>query len=166
MNMRILAFLGLFLLASCDQEKKGPLDDIVVQKEDGSQEVKVEQLSIEDIARLEAEAGKQGESYQGILNNDIEKTYNIKSDTNHAITWKLQASHPNASLFLYKETISFVRKDSLNIVKVRDYRLVCQEDSCVQKDKKQVNYKAVIKLDPKFLTVDSTCDFTLKVIKN
>jgi hypothetical protein len=163
---KLLFYLGITLLIACENKEEGPLNDLVVQKEDGSQEVKVEQLSIEDIARLESEAGKQGESYQGVLNNDIEKTYNLKADTNHTISWRLQASQPNASLFLYKEFISSVKKDSLNYVKVKEYKLVCQEDSCIQKNKKQTNYKAVVKLNPKFSTLDSTCEFTLIVTKN
>lgn len=163
---KLLVLIGIVLFTSCEDKEKGPIDDLVIAKEDGSQEVKVEQLSIEDVARLEAEAGKQGETYQGVLNNEIEKTYNLKSDTNQRITWKLDASLPNASLFIYKEVISTVKKDSSNVVKVRDYKLVCQTDSCVQQNKKQTSYRAVVKLDPKFSSSDSTCEFTLKVIKN
>jgi len=165
MKSNILFYL-LLLLFSCTNDEKAGLEDIVVQKEDGSQEVKVDQLSIEDVARLEAEAGKQGETYTGVLNNNTEKTYQLKSDTNQTVTWLLESSYPNAKVLVYKETVSSIKKDSATYVKVKEFKLVCQSDSCQQRNKKQTNYKAVVKLDPKFSTIDSTCDFTLRIIKN
>ena len=157
---------GFWLIISCADSEKASIDDLVEKKADGSQEVKVEQLTIEDVARLEAEAGMQGETIAGVLNNDAEKTYPLRADTNQSITWLLKSSHPNAKVFIYKETISSVKKDSVNYVKIKDFKLMCQSDSCQQKNKKQTNYKAVVKLSPKFSTIDSTCDFTLRIIKN
>lgn len=160
-----ILFFGLCLLFSCTNNEKTTLDDLVVENEKSEKEVKVDQLTIEDVARLEAEAGKQGETYTGVLNNDAEKTYQLKGDTNQSVTWLIESSHPNAKVFVYKETISSVKKDSVSYMKIKDFKLVCQADSCQQKNKKQTNYKAVVKLDPKFSTIDSTCDFTLRIIK-
>jgi hypothetical protein len=161
-----ILFFGLLFLISCTNNEKTGLDDLVEQKADGSQEVKVEQLTIEDVARLEAEAGEQGETFTGMLNNDAEKIYQVKADTNQSITWLLESKYSNAKVFVYKETISSVKKDSSSYMKIKDFKLVCQSDSCHQKNKKQTNYKAVVKLNPKFSTIDSTCEFTLRVIKN
>jgi hypothetical protein len=161
-----LILIGLLYLLSCtDVEEKSTVVDLVEQNEEGNQEIKVEQLTVEDIERLEAEAGTQGQTYNGVLNNDVEKAYPLKADTNQQITWILEGTYPNAQLFIYKETISSVKKDSVSYMKIKDFKLVCQSDSCSQKNKKQTNYKAVVKLNPKFSTLDSTCEYTLRILK-
>lgn len=164
--MRTVYLFLLIILCSCERQRKDQLDDIVETKPDGTQEVKVEQLTLEDIARLEAAAGEQGESYQGVLNNEMERIFWRKADTNETILWKLDASQKNAKLYVYKETYHTVKKDSNTVIKVKEYQLVCDAvDSCTQSSEKRANYKMVVKLNPKFMTDDSICDFTLKVIK-
>lgn len=161
----IFLILGTMFM-SCEGERKDNLDDLVTKNADGVQEAKLEELTVEDVARLEAAASELGESYQGVLNNDIQKDYITKADTQQIVVWKLNSPHPNVKLFVYKETVSSVRKDSVNYVKVKDFKLVCEtQDSCIQVNKKASVYKCVVKLSPLFSTLDSTCEYQLNIIK-
>ncbi len=167
--MKQFFYLIIFLTwssTSCNSNEKSDIENLVEKKEDGSQEVKVDALSVEDVEKLMNEAASQGQTYTAILNNDIEKTYPLAADTNQKITWVLESNLPNAKLLVYKESITAVKKDSGDYIKIKDFKLVCDKDSCTQLDKKKTNYKAVVRLNPKFSALDSTCEFTLRILKN
>lgn len=171
MNRQMKQFLPFIVflswaIISCNNDEKTNIENLVEKKADGSQEVKVDALSVEDVEKLMNEAASQGQTYTAILNNSIEKTYPLVADTNQKITWVLESNFPNAKLMVYKETITSVKKDSGDYIKIKDFKLVCDKDSCSQFNKKKTNYKAVVKLNPKFSTLDSTCEFTLRILKN
>jgi len=161
----IFSIIILFVLTSCNNDKKGTLEDLVEKTADGSQKVRVDALSVEDVEKLMSDAASEGQSHNGILNNDMEKTYPLAADSNERVTWILQSNLPNAKLWIYKETIYSVKKDSSTYVKIKDFKLVCDKDSCTQVNKKKTNYKAVVNLSPKFSSLDSTCEFTLRILK-
>jgi hypothetical protein len=168
-QMKQFFYLIIFLTwasTSCNNNEKTDIENLAEKKEDGSQEVKVDALSVEDVEKLMNDAASQGQTYTAILNNDTEKTYPLAADTNQKITWVLESNLPNAKLLVYKESITSVKKDSGDYIKIKDFKLVCDKDSCTQLDKKKTNYKAVVRLNPKFSALDSTCEFTLRILKN
>ena len=122
--MKQFFYLIIFVtwaFTSCNNNQKTDIENLVEKKEDGSQEVKVDALSVEDVEKLMNEAASQGQTYTAILNNDIEKTYPLAADTNQKITWVLESNLPNAKLLVYKESITAVKKDSGDYIKIKDF---------------------------------------------
>lgn len=165
MKSKVYSLIFCIGFLSCQNQKDENLDDIVQVNENGVQENKVDELSVEDVQKLMQASENPSQSYTAVLNNEIEKSYPISADTNQEIICNLDAIYPNVQLYLYKETISSVKRDSSSYVKIKDYKLIASSDSCSYKSKKAAKYKAVVKLSPKFQTMDSTCDFTLKIYK-
>lgn len=157
--------LCLFIVASCRDSKKTKVDDLVEVNDKGDQVVKVEELSVEDVERLMNASVNPAQSYTAILVNDVEKPYYTDADTNQTVRFILTTKSENVSLFLYKEQIKSVKKDSTSYIKIKDFTLICQGDSCIEKTKKTARYKAVVKLNRNFESKDSTAEFTLNIFK-
>lgn len=161
-----LCFILLnFLLLACREEKKNPIDDLVQTNEKGVQENKVEELSVEDVERLMNSSENPSQRYTAILNNDIEKSYFVNSDTNQTVRFQISSKSDNVGLFVYKELMKTVKKDSTTSVKIKDFSLICEGDSCSDKSKKPMRYRAIVKLKRKFESKDSTAEFTLNIFK-
>lgn len=158
-------FIFICSLLSCRDAKNTKVDDLVTVNDKGVQEVKVEELSVEDVERLMNASVNPAQSYTAILANDVEKPYFTDADTNQTVRFILKTKSENVSLYLYKEQIKSVKKDSTSYMKIRDYSLICQGDSCVEKTKKSARYKAVVKLIRNFESKDSTAEYTLNIFK-
>lgn len=157
--------LCLLIVASCRDSKKTKVDDLVEVNDKGDQVVKVDELSVEDVERLMNASVNPAQSYTAILVNDVEKPYYTDADTNQTVRFILTTKSDNIGLYLYKEQIKSVKKDSTSYIKIKDFTLICQGDSCVEKTKKTARYKAVVKLNRKFESKDSTAEFTLNIFK-
>lgn len=155
----------LFIVASCRDSKKTKVDDLVEVNDKGDQVVKVDELSVEDVERLMNASVNPAQSYTAILVNDVEKPYYTDADTNQTVRFILTTKSDNVSLFLYKEQIKSVKKDSTSYIKIKDFTLICQGDSCIEKTKKTARYKAVVKLNRNFESKDSTAEYTLNIFK-
>lgn len=165
--MKLLYALSLFcfVLLSCKNEKNEKLDDLIVVNDKGAQEVKVDELSVEDVERLMNSSSVPVQSYTAILVNDLEKTYYFNSDTNQMVKFILNAKSENITLNIYKEQLKSVKKDSVSIIKVKDYSKIYEGDSFEQLSKKAVKYKATVKLIRPFESKDSTAEFSLNIFK-
>lgn len=164
--MRYIFLSILIFNLSCNDSKKETIDDIVQINEQGIQENKAETLSVEDVERLMNISENAAQTYTAILNNDIEKTYFFQADTNKTVSCKLETLQPLVKVSLYKEMVNSVKKDSTTYIKVKDYKLICDADSCSHTSKKAAKYKVIVKLSRKFQSADSTAEFTLKIFKN
>ena len=60
------------------------------------------------------------------------------------------------------EVINYVTEG----IDIEDIRAALSESILSYYDKKKTNYKAVVRLNPKFSALDSTCEFTLRILKN
>jgi uncharacterized protein YcfL len=158
-------FIIVFSISSCRDSKNTKVDDLVTVNDKGAQEVKVDELSVEDVERLMNASVNPAQSYTAILVNDVEKPYYTNADTNQTVRFILTTKSENVSLYLYKEQIKSVKKDSTSYMKIKDFTLICQGDSCIEKTKKATRYKAIVKLIRKFESKDSTAEYMLNIFK-
>jgi hypothetical protein len=154
-------------LISCRQSKDKPkVDDLVTVNDKGAQEVKVEELSVEDVNRLMNSSDVAAQSYTAILVNELEKVYYFNADTQQTVKFVLNTKSENVGMTLYKEVMKSVKKDSVTSIRIKDFAKICEGDSCSEKSKKATRYKALVKLKRKFESKDSTAEFSLNIFKN
>lgn len=158
-------FIVLIIVLSSCREQKDNLEDITTVNAKGHLENKEEELSIEDVERLQNSTDGLIQSFTAVLSNEIERPYFNTSDTNQTITYKLTTKSNNVDLILFKEAKKSVKIDSTKYTEVLDYIKISQGDSCSHFSKKSTKYKALVRLKRKFETSDSTAEFTLKVYK-
>jgi len=161
-----LLALSVFFLSCRENKEKPSVDDLVKVNENGIQENKVDQLSVEDVERLMKNSDNPSQSYTAILTNDIEKSYFVTSDTNQTVRFSINAKSENIELNVYKEMIKSVQVDSANRIKIKDFVKVSDSSNFSVYAKKTTKYKAVVKLKRKFESKDSTADFTLNIFKD
>jgi hypothetical protein len=163
-HLYLLIIIGS--LASCRESNKSKIDDLVVINEKGAQEIKVDELTVEDVEQLMNSSEVAAQSYTAILVNEVEKTYYFNADTQQTVKFVLKAKSDNVGMTIYKELIKSVKKDSASYIKIKDFAQICEGDSCSEKSKKATRYKALVKLKRNFESKDSTAEFSLNIYKN